>query len=514
MRRSFLIALALCLTTLACNLPLPAPPVEYQAPTVTPSPPPEISEQPILPGDLPSVHSASDHARAMRPGFEQDVDAFIDGLYYQINLTLTTDPVVVNGIQRTHYINTIGQALPDVVFRLHMNGLAHQRVMEIGTVAVDGQPAQFDFEGEDSVLRIRLAKPLAPDASVDIDLSYRLNLPDNLNIGYDRSGVLGDVIVLSSFLPIVSVYGEDGWWIDSTPELGDPGFSESALWSVRLTAPSDFKAVFTGTALQNIQNFDHTTTYEIVTGPVRDFSLALSTKFETDTETADGVTVTLWSLPGTTSDDRFALNQTIASIRAYDKHFGAYPLADLDVVETDIQAGGIEYPGLIYVASDYWDQKDEFFEVIISHEVGHQWWYSMVGNDQINQPWLDEALATYSEIVYYTEVYGARTGNIAANFNKDTVENFINSGGKRLPIDLPVSAYSEQEYSVFVYDAGASFYSQLAEKYGDQAVDAMLQTWYSRYRYQIATTDEMRTLVEETFGVKGAAFFDQWILNK
>jgi aminopeptidase N len=45
-------------------------------------------------------------------------------------------------------------------------------------------------------------------------------------------------------------------------------------------------------------------------------------------------------------------------------------------------------------------------EVTVAHEVAHQWWYSLVGNDVQTESWLDEALASYSQIVYQEAIHG------------------------------------------------------------------------------------------------------------
>ena len=62
----------------------------------------------------------------------------------------------------------------------------------------------------------------------------------------------------------------------------------------------------------------------------------------------------------------------------------------------------MEYPNLVYIDYNRFSQSNIIIlEYIIAHEIAHQWWYGIIGNDQINSPWIDEALTEYSTILYY-----------------------------------------------------------------------------------------------------------------
>ncbi len=92
-----------------------------------------------------------------------------------------------------------------------------------------------------------------------------------------------------------------------------------------------------------------------------------------------------------------------SALEIYNQQFGAYPYKELDVVEGPMRnALGVEYPGIVMIgASLYKAPEKPDFEITVAHEVAHQWWYNVVGNDVFDEPWLDEALATYSSDVYY-----------------------------------------------------------------------------------------------------------------
>jgi aminopeptidase N len=63
----------------------------------------------------------------------------------------------------------------------------------------------------------------------------------------------------------------------------------------------------------------------------------------------------------------------------------------------------MEYPGLIMAYGPLGSDgggAGSYSEYVVAHEVGHQWFYSLVGNDEVHDPWLDEALATYTDMLF------------------------------------------------------------------------------------------------------------------
>jgi len=468
--------------------------------------------------DAPAIQPTAapkQRQQAMRAGFEQDIASFLDGLHYWLDVRVDLDPVRVRGRQRVHYVNTSNDTLTEVAFRLVANGLYSKTLHTVTNVTVDGQPAETALSVHNSVLMVKLGKELAPGASVEIAMDSILDLPPGAELSYGRIADKGEAIFLSSFFPMVSVYEHGAWWVDPTVDQGDPAYSESALFDVTLTAPEGVMVAASGSVISQTPGDAGTTVYQFVSGPIRDFSVALSPKFELDTQSQDGVTVNIWSRPGDEKSDVFAMGKTLKSLELFGRLYGKYPFAELDVVEAPIEALGIEYPGLIYIDSDAWNASESnLFEFVLSHEIAHQWWYSAIGNDQINEPWLDEGLADYSIIVYFRDGYDQAAGDRVRDFYQRDVDDYVSNNDSRMPTGLPAGAYSANEYGTFVYSAGALFYSHLEDDYGKDKVTQMLRAYYARHRYGLARIDDMRDIVVEFFGDKAGAFFDEWVRGK
>src|SRR5205823_4224620 len=80
------------------------------------------------------------------------------------------------------------------------------------------------------------------------------------------------------------------------------------------------------------------------------------------------------------------------------------------VVPPDLHSVGIEYPTLTFIGAS------PILRIIVDHETPHQWFYSLVGNDQTRDPWLDEAPATWGQVQLGGGLPGSIVGSPDAEF--------------------------------------------------------------------------------------------------
>jgi hypothetical protein len=522
MKRADIPRIVPVLIAAAALLPACKPTAPEAAPTTTglptTAPPPAATATRTLEltptsSPTPPESDAEGHYAAMRPGYEGDVDAHAGKTRYWLDVTLSDDPSHIEGTQRVRYHNASASAPDEVVFRLYPNALAGEPLLRVASVTVDGQAVEAGLSVGDSVLRVPLEEPLPPGESVEIEMCFVFDLPPDAEIAYGRMSWLEGVATAPSFFPVLSVYEEGSWWAGRTDPQGDPGYSEVALFDVTLTAPGDLTVASSGTILDAAPQPDGTTVYHIATGPVRDFALAFSRDFEVLSETRDGVTVNAWAMPSAGEDAAwYILEVTFQTLDIFNEQFGEYPFNELDIVAAPVSALGIEYPGLIYLSSRIWGGPgDALLETVLVHEIAHQWWYSMVGNNQVEEPWLDEGLAEYSVQVYYRELRGPAAGRFVRDSYRSELETYLEEGHPRRPVGLPVDEYRSQEYRVFVYSAGALFYSHLSDEYGPERTRDLLRVYYAQYGYRVAHSDDMLRLVREVFGPDAADFFAEWV---
>jgi len=182
-------------------------------------------------------------------------------------------------------------------------------------------------------------------------------------------------------------------------------------------------------------------------------------------------------------------------MQVYSERFGPYRHKTLTAVQGDFN-DGMEFSGLYFISRDYFNLYDgtpkNYLVTIAAHETAHQWWFDGVANDQALEPWLDEALATYSEHIYYESVYpdfvdwwwGYRYFEFQ---NAGYVDTSIYDGGGQRP------------YWDKVYLTGARFFEALRERVGDEIFFAFLRDYYTQYAGQRATgADFFRVFRENT----------------
>ena len=154
--------------------------------------------------------------------------------------------------------------------------------------------------------------------------------------------------------------------------------------------------------------------------------------------------------------------------------------------------------------------------IATAHETAHQWWYSVVGNDVFDAPWLDEALATFSSSLYYEEALGegAYQGYIRYlqgrldNLREDRLDDQVTrSLGYFESLDEP------RVYGTVVYTKGALFFAALREKIGDKAFFEALQNYYRDYQYQIADAPDLLDAFEMASGQPLDDFYQAWLYS-
>src|SRR5919201_5967205 len=228
-----------------------------------------------------------------------------------------------------------------------------------------------------------IARPVAAGEQVVVSMNWRLLLPRETGL---RMKGGGRSVRLGSFFPLLAWDGND-WALDPSTKFpsAEAWTTPIADFDVRVTQPAHLRVLASG--------------QQIAPGKwraqaVRDFTLALG-RFEIVKGTAHvpasvRVTVGLEAFPGA-EPVRLFLRRAILSLERYSALYGPYPWHTYTVVTmADLigLTGGLEYPTLVYQPATSEN---------VPHETAHQWFYSLVGNDQARDPWLDEGLATWAE---------------------------------------------------------------------------------------------------------------------
>ena len=266
---------------------------------------------------------------------------------------------------------------------------------------------EYSIGGEDeNILEIKMGRDLYPGEMFEFEVGFVVKLANiNHRLGYGKS-----TINLCNYYPILCVYENGAWVQDLYNSNGDPFYSKCANYEVSITYSKDLTLASTGKQ-KNILDGENKIT-NIKAEKVRDFAMVLSSKFHNMEEFYDGIEIDYYFYDDSTP------KQTITAIKEVlemNKTYGKYPYKNLSIVEANFVHGGMEYPNLVLISDDLADY--ETYINVVVHELCHQWWYGVVGNNQYTHGFLDEGLTDYNTAKFYSlhSKYGLTSDKIFNN---------------------------------------------------------------------------------------------------
>lgn len=421
---------------------------------------------------------------------------------YDVTATLDWPAYKVHVLQRVILRNDTGQALQDVVFNVFSNREPDHFALEQVTAGENGEVAKYVLDS--MRLAVSLPDTLLVGCESELTLEYELALPSIRN-GYQHGhlGYLGysnRQVNLGMWLPLIAYFDPAQGWV--TPDfhpIGEQAVLRTADFSVELTvvgASDDIRVAGPG-------EVTHTgdTTWQFVLRGGREITLSVSESFHTiSTETASGIKVDLYYFPDPLVDSldtpRHVLHTASDALSLYEELFGPCPYSRLVVVQGDFP-DGMEFSGLVFV-SDTWFRSwqgipNDWLTIITAHEIAHQWWYVRVGSDQGNEPYIDEALATYSELLFFEQVYPDFTDW----WWQFRVGYYMPTGY----VDSPVYAFSSvRSYIDAVYLRGVQMLDMLRHDLGDDVFFEWLRVYAERMQGRVASSEDFwRTMPEGAY---------------
>ena len=456
----------------------------------------------------------------------------------QYNLTLEYDStaMALKGEENVKYFNTSENSFEQLFFHLYPNAFrkeAKNKVVSIsnwdkayengesyGCISIlsvcyaDNSNADFSIGGEDAnILIVDLQEELFPDECVEIIINFEVKLA-MIN---HRLGVGENTINFGNFYPIACVY-EDGKGFSQNlyHSNGDPFYSECANYNVKVRYKSVFDIASTGDIVEQRTEDEFTITV-IEAKNVRDFCFVLSANFDKVSQEEGNTTINYY---GYKNDENMQKCLTIAvdAVRTFNEMFGLYPYSQLSVVKSNFIHGGMEYPNIVLV-SDIVNQED--CEYVIVHEIAHQWWYGVVGNDQYNHAWQDEALAEYSTLLFFEKnsQYGLNYDEMidsATQSYKTFAKVYKNVNGFVDGImDKSLCEFqTEPEYVQCTYTKGVMMMDSIRNSIGYKKLIKALKKYYNENQFLIARPEDLIAVFNKVSGGEMEGFIRSWLDDK
>jgi aminopeptidase N len=501
----WIILLSLSLT--ACQLRMfPAP---ESIPDVSP---PELKPAPTKSEAFAQMEPSS-YSGDLIPEHQHWINDLSTANQYLIHFVIEDKQDHIIGSEEVVYTNNEDVPLDEVHFRLLPNALGGE--MKVSSVRVDSQPFEPVYALENSLMRVPLYQSLNPGESVTIAIEFSLYVPTQIESNYGLLAYYDDVLTLAHAYPMVAVFDDEGWNEEIPPDQGDPTYHDASFFKVSLEAPDDLIVVASGREIER----EHNGNRQIVTfasGPARDFYLAVSPEYQVLTQTTHGLTVNSYYRGEEKDAAQVALDFAFEANQRLGARYTPYPYTEFDIVPTPTYALGIEYPGVIALTENLYDLEATpyglpnltMMESVIVHEVAHQWFYNMVGNDQLDEPWLDESLAQFVTWEYYRDKYGVNGGN---GFEESLRGRWQRVEMAEIPIGQPVSSYEGPEYSAIVYGRGAFFFEELRGMMGEETFDTFMRDYAQKHTWGIASKESLKSLAEEHCQCNLDRLYQNWV---
>jgi Peptidase family M1 domain len=453
-----------------------------------------------------------DQRLAMHESAVSDIDTHRDVPFYQISGTINPKGLTWQAHQTVTFINQSGTALDRLYFRLYPNLADMGGALTISAARVNDTAVTVQYESDNYIARIDVPAPIATDATTTVTLDFVTTVPKKG--GKDLFGTLyfdKHSISLPSAYPLLA-NNKGGTWDLAIPNSnGDLVTSPEAMYDVTTTIPNGYTLVSTGTAIATTKT-DATQTIRVVSGLQRDFMLSVTNNPHVSA-VVDGTTISMYYPNDDVDGANLALGYASTALHLFNTTIGQYPFNELDMVTSNSGSfEGIEYPGIVMYSQDYFNTQPDFEDLVV-HEVGHQWFYNVIGNDVQQHAWVDESMTTYTQVLYADSVHGTEAGRKAIQMFSSDYDQIRDSSDDR-KLDSPIDAFDEDTYSLISYYKGALYIDAIRSQIGEQAFAQALKTYYANNRYAIVDGTAFLAAAQSACNCDIQPLYNQWVLGE
>ena len=409
--------------------------------------------------------------------------------------------------------------------------------MKIRSVLLDKRSLNFSIEGEDfTLLRIPLDQELVPGESIKLQLDFSVSIPH----AYGRFGFHEQIFALSRWYPILCVVGEYGWDKALFYPFHRPFFSEASNYSIELRVPKDYVVIHSGD-LKSVQEIPFSyegksIPYEFpgkilhieTTHPIREFTLAMSPDYRLIEQEWNGVKIKSFYLPGNEFYAKEALKDVTDLMKFYSDRFGSYPYEEFSIAPVYLGYGGEQMSNMIFIDTRVYQLPKillHYFDFLIAHETGHQWFYNLVGVDEFEHMWMEEGVNCFFQGEYLENKYGVNASPIELprslswllpefTFHqaRDVRYKMIARTNLDHPIAGKLSSFHEPS-SIFslTYGKGSAVVGMLRDVIGKDAFEGVFQRIFEEFRFKNISQDDFIRIAEEESGKDLKWFFNEWL---
>lgn len=502
---------------------------------------------------------------SQQPYWQQQTD-------YDIEVTLNDSTHELNGFITIKYTNNSPNELKFIYLHLWPNAYKDQstplakQLLENGETKfwyskpwqkgyidqldfkLNAENCQWAFEPKtEEICKVTLNKVLKTGETVSISTPFHVKLPET----FSRLGHIGQSYQITQWYPKPAVYDKSGWHVMPYLDQGE-FYSEYGTYDVAITLPKNYVVGSTGD-LQDTAEISWMDKKAEATKAIKDFSEDM--KFPasaTETKTlhyhqekihdfgwfadkrfyvlkgevelpVSKRKVTTWALftPKNAELWKKAPEYLHDATYYYSLWVGEYPYNHVTAVDGTISAGGgMEYPNVTIIG----DVSGEFeLDDVITHEVGHNWLYGILGSNERDHAWMDEGINSYYEYRYVQTKYPQR--GMLGKFPKGLAKLFdighykykylMDAGYQMMarenldqPADIPSKDYTSINYGLMVYGKSMLLFGYLEAYLGTELFDKAMKKYFELWKFKHPQPEDIRKVFADETGKNLSWFFD------
>jgi len=463
---------------------------------------------------------------------------------YKIAAAYDPQTYTLTGQQTAVYHNRTTVPIPTLVFHLYLNAFRSADTLWLRESGMGMRGYGFDpnapgwiridritladgtmlnvnaLDADETLVEVALPRPVAPGDSISVDIAFTAQFPK----AFARTGWAdnGDFIFGGQWFPKFGVW-EQGMWNAHPFRANSEFYADFGRYDVALTLPQSWIVAATGTAAPTVTaNTDGTATHTFVAEHVIDFTWTASPKYREMRRQVEGVDVRVVYYPHQRAMARRALNATADALPLYNAWFGTYgkglyPQLTVVIVPPDAGgAGGMEYPTLFTVGAmgGVMPACVRMIEVEAIHELGHQWFQSVVATNEAEEPWLDEGFTDYTTVRAMNALYdGAIVDCLGWNFSYLAMHRLQYTMYPATPMAGAAWDFGAMGYGIATYSKPALALTAVERTVGETAMQRFLSTYFDRYAFAHPCAEDVQAVMEETLGAEVTIWFFEQLVN-
>ncbi len=399
-----------------------------------------------------------------------------------------------------------------------------QKITLVDVEAGKGEVLPFAYQPQnDTALEVPLPLQVTKGQSVTLEVQFALRLPQRQG----RWGQWRGVTFLAQWLPVVAYYDNGGWHPTPFVPWHQPFLNEAGFYKATITYPVCEKLGCTGSIVSRKDLGNGWQQVQVGNVVARDFAIFCSEYFREVVGKVGEVRLRCLHLPGHEHYGRQMIHIAQEAIPVYSKWFGPFPYPEFTVVESYFGWNGNECGGLVMIDERVFGMPHlayGFVDHLLTHEIGHQWFYNVVGTNGYAETWMDEGVVTsFSHHVMDLKV-GKNNKMLKyppglrwlPNIHRGDYSNYgwcgVVGRGEHGPTVQEMPKYGHLvNLLAMTYDRGGKVVGMIEERLGKASMLDFMRHIYRKYYFRVLHVADFQRELETFTGRSWQQFFDEWV---